>query len=337
MPRLIPLNDLFNPANLAKTEEAIGSAVKNNTAFDWYRSVRDAWNSLWPSDRWTISQQGWYPANPTDGLAAEVRGRVPEIGTQDVALIFEEYEAHTGSFFVGGRRFCACWLPTTHESEEGEGHAPSDGAEPPPPEEPCEESSAASLSTCDPVPGAIVFADKLGAAAYTEAGARTAQFYNAMTATLNEALSSSLLSADRNAYGRGSFFATDFMLEELVQLAREAVQSERKIGEMRALRTVAKEVQGRMKRGTTLRQFASMPTATMMHEWGIDAPTARRLKMDVLLEVLEQADLKLLPPTEEEPADLSEDRHQRELRLATSARGTAKPRAAPRSKARKRK
>jgi hypothetical protein len=317
MPRLIPLADLYTPGNLAKTEKAIGSAVQGNAFFDAYRSFRDAWNLQWPTDRWRMAQPGWYPGDDTQALAAQVLAQATDIGTQDAALIFEEYEAHTGQFFVTGRRFCACWLPAPHEP-------PADGMEAGE-DELCEESSPASLSTCDAFPGAVVFSDRLDAAAFTQAALGSAQYYNQLAGALNHALSSSLLARERQAYGRGSFFATDFMLDELRRLVRgvDAAVTETRLEEFEAVRRHRATIPAATM-GSTLGEFLRQPVARVAHAWQIDSTAARRLQLDVLLEAAARVDPQRLPPPEGD--DANEDPAARDLRLAASARGVARPR-----------
>ncbi|WP_129647652.1 hypothetical protein [Peristeroidobacter agariperforans] len=325
-PRLIPLSDAYSPTNLAKTEEAIGSAVKGNSAYQRYRDYRDAWNSLWPWERKTVANPQWDPYGASDIwlTAGEVPVRLPDIGIEDVALIYEQYEAHTGEFFVSGRRFCACWLPTPHEPIEEE---PDEaGEEVHEPDEHCEDSSPASISTCDIAPGSIVFSDLLGGGGYTLAGAKTAQFSNGLTADLNRALSSSLLSPERKAYGRGSFFETEFMLEELSELVRRTARLDTDISNLKAFREGPRELLRKFKGAAVLREFAGMTTATMMSTLSMDAASARRLKCDVLLEVLEQSDARLPHTVDREEATRGvEDRATREARLIASGRGDARP------------
>jgi hypothetical protein len=322
MPRLIALSDLFTPVNLAKTEQALGIAVENNALFDYYREIRDAWNYCWPSERWAMSRTDWYPTDELMNLARQVLAKVPSIGIEDAALIFEEYEKSTGEFFVSGRRFCACWEPHTHEEDAAD--------EPHAHEEDCEESSPASLSHCDPLPGAIVYSGTLGVAWSAPEGA---QLYNAVNQSLNDALSSSLLSSDRLQYGQGELLSTDFMLEELTDLVREAGDAlpRMSIGEFSAVRALDGRGLGEVPVDTPLREFARMSTNALSRRTALDAGAVRRLKKDVLLEALARVDARRLP--EDRAGRLADEaRHERNSRLAAHARGDARPSRARASK-----
>jgi hypothetical protein len=308
-PRLIAISDLYAPGNLAKTEAALGAAIMPSGLVDWYRAIRDAWNLMWPDQRWAANKSTWSPTNAAEGLAAEVPVKIPGIGAQDVALIFEEYEASTGYYFVAGRRFCACWTPPESSAEDGE--------------QACEVSSPANLSHCDPDPGGISLAEVYDTPARTTQ--HMAQYYNARNQSLNEALSSSLLSPRREPFATRSFFATGFMVEELIQLvhrADEALRGERPIRELAGLSPELKARLGPLE-DLSLREFTRMSTRELARRLAVGEIEALKVQSDVLVAALASLDRGKLPITDAAKPD--ERMHERDMRFAASARGDARP------------
>jgi hypothetical protein len=315
MPRLIPISDLYNPGNLQKTEAALGAEVQSNAYNKHWRDVRDAWNSLLNHDRWAANKHDWVPSNPNEDLASTY---VPDIGAQDVALIFEEYEASTGYFFVSGRRFCACWKPTKtdeHETTAGD-----------PAEEECEVSSPANLSWCDAGPGSIVFGDRFSAGTFTTQAAMKAQYFNSVSASLNAALSSSLASPKRHRYGEGSFFSTGLMLDELAELAREHrehLNPERAAASFATVRNHANPALRSAVDALTFAQVSTVSSRELAQRLGIEETAADQLRLDMLVEALTEPDERILRDAPQE--DAGESLAERQNRFAESARGAAQP------------
>ncbi|MHC1764552.1 MAG: hypothetical protein AB9869_09620 [Verrucomicrobiia bacterium] len=317
-PRLIPLSDLFSPGNLAKTDWALGIDVTQNSFFKAFADFRDAWNSWWPTDRLAAQKDGWYPSTPDEARASEVIVKVPEIGIQDAALIFEEYEASTGKFFVAGRRFCVCWEP-----KENATPLPEDN----PHAESCEESSSANISGCDRSPGSIVYEglSQLAPIHYRTAQSQ-AQYQNALTASLNQELAASLLSSNRSAYGKMSFFSTEVMLEELTELARtsrEALPIDRPVADFRAIRALESRESSRAFPEMKFLDFIQLPTESLVRKLDIAADEARRIRLEVLLEALGSVNRERLQ--EADPDGRLESRQARDERSAAAGRGTAVP------------
>ena len=148
MPRLIPLSDLYDPNNLNRTAYALGLDPYQHSPF--FASLVDTWNNqptwlrrlvgparddamvrgylqvqkrgpgivevTYQGNEQVLSSNDW-------ATLEEVYTRLPEIASQDIALIFEEYELTSGSFFVTGRRLHSCM---TSQRPEGSGPAAVD-------------------------------------------------------------------------------------------------------------------------------------------------------------------------------------------------------------------
>jgi hypothetical protein len=329
-PRLVPLANLFNPGNLQKTEAAIGAAVAV-PAFDHWRQVRDAWNLSNLDQRWAISNPGWVPKDSNDVMMSYVPAYTPDVGVQDVALIFEEYDASTGYFFVSGRKFCSCWKPQKHASEDGEPRAPAESVGDPL-EEDCEISGPANLSQCDPEPGSVIFdgrhfASEIGGA-FTAGGAQKAQYYNSIVSSVNHSLAASLSSPRRQTYGSGSLFTTELMLDELADLAaqnREHIDGERRLSTFAAVREQAwlNDESGAALERTGVLQAATMSSSDLARRLRISETQAAQLRLGVLVEALSDQAGKPLPERlKDGPIETLTERHQR---FASSARGEARP------------
>lgn len=317
--RLIPLTDLYNPGNLQKTEAALGAEVQS-TAYDHWRRVRDVWNHSHLHERWAVNTPGWEPSSERDVLMSYVPAYVPSIGAQDVALIFEEYEASSGYFFVSGRKFCACWKPT--KNDEHEEATPGDPAA-----DDCEVSSPANLSWCDPDPGSIVFGDKASGGAFTAYTAHKAQYLNTLSASLNTALASSLTSPKRQNYGEGSFFSTEPMLDELAELAweyREHLDPERPAASFAAIHDHENSDLPDAVEALTFAQVSSMSSDMLARRLGIEETAAAQLRLAVLLEALTERGKQFRDPPEDHVIESPSDRLRR---FAASARGDARPEA----------
>jgi hypothetical protein len=331
-PRLVPLAALYNPGNLHKTEAAIGAAVAVS-AFDHWRQVRDVWNLSSLDQRWAISNPGWVPVTNDDVMLSYVPAYAPDVGIQDVALIYEEYEASTGYFFVRGRKFCSCWKPQKHDVHDEEVEEPDDGGIGDPVEEDCEVSGPANLSQCDPNPGSIIFDGKYFAteigSAFTAGTAQKAQYYNSIVASVNHSLAASLTSPRRQPYGSGSLFTTELMLDELADLAgqhRERIDGERRLSTFAAVREQAwhnDENRAALER-TGFLQAATMPSRDLARRLRISETQAAQLRLDVLAEALsEQGGEALDERLQDKPIETLSERRQR---FVNSARGDARPR-----------
>lgn len=328
LPRMIALADLYNPGNLQKTEAAIGVAVKI-PAFDHWRQVRDVWNLSNLDQRWAIGNPTWVPVTNDDVMMSYVPGYVPDVGIQDVALIFEEYEASTGFFFVSGRKFCCCWKPQKHEHEDGEEPEGSVGD---PMEEDCEVSGPANLSHCDRQGGSVIFdgphfSGDIGGA-FVAGTAQKAQYYNSIVSSVNYSLAKSLTSPRRQPYGLGSFFATELMLDELADLVgghREHIDADRRLSAFAAIREqpwLTDENMAAIER-TGFLQATSMPSRELARKLRISESQAAQLRLDVLVEAVR--DLGGLVVDDRDQEQPSETLAERQQRFASSARGDAKP------------
>ncbi|MHA4871589.1 hypothetical protein ACXZ1M_28255 [Duganella sp. PWIR1] len=336
-PRLIPLTDLYNPNNLQKSEAAIGAPV-SGAEFDHWRRVRDAWNLSNLDQRWPISKPGWLPANDNDVLMSYVPAYVPDIGIQDVALIFEEFQTSSGYFFVSGRKFCACWKPHRHAQADAPGEVPvPEAGAGDPAEEDCEVSSEANICDCDPNPGSIIFNDKhfatVAGAAYTSKGAQKAQYNNAVVASINHALAASLTSPHRQPYGSGSLFTTELMLDELAEVAstyREHLDAERPVTSFAAVKNQSWLTDATLKVLDRLdfHQAVTTPSRELARRLQVAETDAASLRHDLLVEALTgRGEGAFSDPRDTEAAETLSERHARYARSAEGdARSTRKQR-----------
>lgn len=323
-PRLITITDLFNPGNLEKTESALGAEV-TGPKFDFYRQVRDAWNNASIDVRWAANKHDWVPADQNEALMAEALMKVPEVGAQDVALIFEEYDASRGYFFTAGRRFCGCWKPGVAAAGEGGEQEPGMGG---PVDEDCEVSSPANLSTCDAAPGSVVFSGPFSANPWMQESIFHGRFYNSMNTTLNEAFAASMSAPERLPYGTGSFFATDFMLDELRDLVlaeRERIDLHRRADTFAEVRSLEMDdAHNEIGERLTAEHICSASSRDLARLLGIEVTQAADLRRAVMVDLLTNRPERT-PELNVEDLGLDETAEQRLDRLAASARGEARP------------
>jgi hypothetical protein len=294
-PRLIRLSELYAPGNLAKTAAAlaIDTSVSNWPAH-WAETLVDTWYIATALDR---LYAGLWP-NLTPELASHsipneigkllmVVKQVPDIGIEDIALIFEEYESDSGYFFVIGRKLCACFTPATpHESEEG---AVS-----------CEESVEDHVSSCDdPRRKAVVvqkrYLGRAGMPGKSPKNATRALHLNEMMRDMKEMMTSSVGSTTRRAYGETSFLETEFALEELAQLVRllgkAGVSSARLVDTPRLQPFVSRGL-GRGAKARTVTDLGDMTTTDVGRELAVPAAEAAQARREILVAALHSLDPK---------------------------------------------
>lgn len=323
MPRLITITDLFNPGNLEKTEQALGSEVAP-AKFDLHRQVRDAWNSSASDTRWAANQHDWVPdpSDQTQFLMSYVPTWVPDVGAQDVALIFEEYDASRGYFFTAARRFCGCWKPATAGDEHGQAPGIDE-----PVEDDCEVSSPANLSSCDVAPGSVVYSGPFSPSPWADEARFRGLSFNSMTTALNEAFAASLTAPERYPYGEGSFFATEFMLDELADLVHaqsEHLDLGRSADSFEAVRSlISSFAPGAPLERLTARHMCSAYSRDLARVLGLTVPQAAEVRCAVLLDLLTNGER--VPEVDIESIARPETANQRRDRLVASARGPAQP------------
>lgn len=299
-PRIIPRGDLWSPGNLDKTAQALGLSLSD---YPYHRGLRDNWNKFSPWVRFLAhesqkSEPGYLPPVIDQrikngdlswqewGYLKEIVGQLPDLGTEEVALIFEEYESDSGHFFVTGRKLCSCYLP--RESDDGDSGA---GME-------CEESRAEHISSCDYLPFVTFEKPYTGAVAGNTwiKNGRGLQL-NAVIEDLNKALWKSLAAHDRKPYGRVSFLETDFVLDELSQLLRLLGQGKITDVDLSAVPKLSGVAGGgRMGEIRTVLDLGMIRTNELAARLGVTADEARATRKELLVEGLRALDERTLQP-----------------------------------------
>jgi hypothetical protein len=304
-PRIIPFSDLFAPGNLDKTAAALG--IDATAEFPHEAHLVEYWNGSFPVYRYLAGakEKSWPPpqgvGGAIDGLGwvelMSVASQVPGIGTEEVALIFEEYEADSGYFFVTGRKLCSCVTPQhpQGDSADDSGHSTlvSDG------DAECEESSDDHISTCDDPVRSIVWTTPLnrhrGLARRSISDATRALELNEIMRSMTEALSSSLASTTRVRYGATSLLETEFVLDELAELVRlfgRAGNVDPHVADIEKLRLLADRGLGRTRGTTTALQASALTTRQVGEDLGLSASEAARTRSGILLETLRALDMR---------------------------------------------
>jgi len=290
MPRLIPLEQLYDPGNLAKTAAALGivvNAVENPKAY-FKQQLVDAWYLATPLDKLWAGAWPELPAQlanhavPNDiGKLLMVVEQVPGIGIQDIAMIFEEYESDSGTFFVTGRRLCSCLSPQEKEGELEEAQ--------------CEYSSEEHVSTCDSPGRDVVYWKRnpeLNIREPDVQGLKSADM-NGLIQELNQVLWSSLASPERHPYGEISFLETDFVLDDLAQVVRLLQPSgiqDRPVDEIDELRGLVERGLGSNSGVRTVLDLGRLSTASLARDLGVRVSEARRIRRNLLVTGLRSLD-----------------------------------------------
>ena len=302
-PRLIPASALYTDGNLNRTAAALGFS-EYDFFYQLYglgeqglAGVRDLWNVTGIDIRHFANdpEKEWSP-NLSVGIqqfyiCKDVAAQVPGIGTEDVALIFEEYESNAGDFFVTGRLLCACVTPTAPDPVQGTNVD-------------CEKSEKSHISTCDKTPGgSILFTDKyLGVATrdakWSEKSMKAGNL-NAMVEDLNKGLWSSLGSTERFAYGEVSFLETDFMLDEIAQFLRLLKKGgdieDRPLANVDSMRSFIDRGLGRGGARTVV-DLGMLSTNQVAHDFEVSIKEAGKIRRDLLFAALNALDEKTIKP-----------------------------------------
>ena len=300
-PRVIPLSDLYSPGNLNKTAAALGLDL---AAYPDYTEHIKTWNSSLPwirQETHEFATKGIIPAGIRNllndgGMTSdrwvklqEVTAWLPEVGTEDIALIFEEYEVDEGSFFVTGRRLCSCVTSPTEEELEGE-------------EGGCEQSDEAHISSCDPelsVVWEIPYWGIPNTNSKTLRDTKNAVNLNMMIQDINESLWSSLGSTNRLPYGMVSFLETDFILDEMAQLIRllgKGGIQDRPLAEIDTLRRLVEKGLGRISKIQSVLGLGTLSTNMITRDLDITKPEAQKIRRELLVNALRELDAKTINP-----------------------------------------
>lgn len=294
-PRLIPISDLYLSGNLNKTAAALGINAGNypveaNLVATWNRSSTwERWLAIHYLDAdvgWrTIDfyvQQGQFTWDNFSRLQTVTR-LFPDIGLEDLALIFEEYEGNLNEFFVTGRRLHSC-ATSVPEEEREEGEAD------------CERSDAKHISKYKEDPS-IVFEIKssdLPHATISSRNSNMAFTQNAMTQKINAALWSSLGSPRRFPYGAVSFLETDFILNEMSQLIRmlgKAGIQDRPLEDIEDLRPLFENGLGQSKRARSIIDLGTLSNSMLARDLNVTELEARKIRRKLLVASLKSLDV----------------------------------------------
>jgi hypothetical protein len=297
-PRLIPVSELYAAGNLNKTAAALGIDV-SAPPYSSPGGAQDLVNKWWASDfRDRIYAATWpelppelagqpFPANFVE--LTLVVAQLPEIGLEDIALIFEEYESDSGTFFITARRLCACVTPAPSDQDEAENID-------------CEHSTADNVSTCDSRPSTVYWERYPGSVELAKAsieGRASGLPLNTMVQEINNALWSSIGSTSRFGYGEVSFMETDFMLDELTQLVRilkGAGIRDQPLEEVESIQPLLNRGLGRYSEVRTVLDVAALTTEALARDLNTDEVQARKVHAELLMESLKALDPHTLEP-----------------------------------------
>lgn len=289
-PRFIPLGDLYSPRNLGKTAEALGIDPAN---YPYQVRLAQTWNRFWPWVRALAHEAAKRDLGSLPGeierllnsgsmtrdewsALQEVTGKLPDVGTEDIALVFEEYELDSGEMFLTGRRMCACAMPGPRDEDD---------------KVDCEGSQEHHVSTCDDAPSITfevpflgvpfskkrVILDKVDAADL-----------NLIVQQVNEALWSSVGSTRRVEYGAISYLETDFMLDELSHFLRLRVKGsdERLLSEIESLAPWIERGLGTTSGARTIQDLSQLTNQSIARDLGVLETDARKSRREILTTVL---------------------------------------------------
>jgi hypothetical protein len=292
-PRLISYPDLFLPGNLEKTAEALGISPDAVPGFE-ETVLATAWNEAEPDYRFLAKQ---YEEAKTDwdhvkwyvdlGLTTwqeianllKVVRLLPSIDLENVAVIYEEYEADEGQIFVTGRRVAACVKSQVRKIGKDK---LAD----------CEQSDESHISKLDKSASVVYVKDHPGNALADTASIRDTTrglSLNALQQDINETLRSSVGSADRHPYGTMSFLDTEFMLERLAQFLGLLGRAEVRDAPLQEVAELAVWVQkglGRVSGVKTVTGLANLTTGQLADDLKLAVGEARKARKEILLVAL---------------------------------------------------
>jgi hypothetical protein len=360
MPRIIPLSDLYVGGNLDKTAGALGLNLDD---FSWWRDLL-AWNLYFPATRkkfheaaaGQVSDDYWASIDVSSDEVVtmlQVIEMLPEIGIEDIALIFEEYEHHQkGEFFVSGQRLGACTNPPPEPPAPGGtlGSVTTGASDAHPVLGDTEESIPDHISGFeDDIDSSIVFegrlrdiSDSTAHASVASSSEIRARELNQAVEQLNRALWDSIGSVGRTAYGETSFMESELVLDELAQFVRVLKKSgikDKPLSDITGLSYHIQQGLGSMSGCRQATDVGFLTTDIVARELRISTKKARKLRREMLLAVLNELDEKSLD-ADAEPIDPVRDRieaqySQERLRKLEQSAGVITQRTRPGTKKRR--
>lgn len=279
-PRLIPLSELYAGRNLEKTAEALG-LDSSHPIYSSYVDAADAWNKYRPSIRLLIHKmirEGVWPDLSNVSVYDISRmqwvvGKLPDIGLEDVAVIFEEYESDDGDLFLVGRHLRSCVTPTPPGEQTGAN---------------VEASTPGNISSTDPKPY-VVYAKrdvsindwKHRCSGDMRSGRPQNMLHNAIATEMRK----SIHAPQRFARGQLRFHQTEFVLDDLANLLshlREAGVEDKHLDALENLPPgVAERLRAR--RGIeTVMGLADLSTDAVAEEMNLGPAEAMKLRGELL-------------------------------------------------------
>lgn len=336
--KLIRRSDLYVDNNLSKTANALGIDTTTGSAQVFTRIVIN-WNNTPGYIRAMAKENraGWLQwAYPGEVAALIYAGSMtyqqwddvlrvveifPEIGTEDLAVIFEEFEYFSGDFFVTGRRLMSCFVspPTAPEEEAGAGEGDSASAGTAASEgnvgnndgetnQPMygETSAESHISEYDPEPSIVYETIVTRSPSSFSPFTWNSLDHNTMGEILREVLEKSISSPDRMPYGKVSFSETEITLRNLSQLLRslgEAGIQDKSLDDVKELKSLCREKVGSLSAKRVI-ELADISTEEIGTTFGLTKVEARKRRRELLVEALRTLDPKTVPPDSKIPDPL---------------------------------
>lgn len=288
VPRFINWSQLFEGDNLRKTAYALyGDESMGNP---YYRSAAIVWNQSTPQlrklilDDFTGVGQAFATPHPHAWAIEFIAKKNSGISyIEDVAIIYEDEESDSGSFFVTGRRVRSC-LVGEAESDESLVDV---------------EKSRPSNVFTDSVLGKIVYTQEYSGLGASNAAGRSvrdfsASEHNNLLNQVQSMLRSSVDSPKRIKGGVG-LLETDFLIKEMTHLLNElTISGATESGRDEAIRQIAAEhkIQGiGALSGLDLRSASTPKLARLLN---VGREEALRIHGKLLRESLRRLNLKKL-------------------------------------------
>ncbi len=290
-PRIIPLSDLYTGNNLDRTAGALGLDLDD---YPWWSALLE-WNLWFPASRKQFHEvaagerglDNVTGADENDVIRMlQVIEMLPEIGVEDIALIFEEYQHHDdGEFFVVGRRLGSCMAPPPDPGGPGGTLAG-------------EVSAPGNASDLDAARGAsIVYEGRMshhvdGSTRRGSGAPLPGEDANHAIRNLNEALWDSIGSPARQPYGAVAPLESEAVLDEVARFVRVLKKSGITDLPIGAVPGLCQRQDGlkRLSNCHTATDLAGCSTADIARSFEVPEPEAKRIRLDLLTAVLESLD-----------------------------------------------
>ncbi|MGY1937969.1 hypothetical protein ACW9HS_18110 [Nocardia gipuzkoensis] len=286
-PRLIPAGDLALPGLLDQTAGALGLNLDD---YPTHRDLVQEWNSCHTWIRqlavrevheaesfplWRMVEAGEISADLW-ARVVQVASTVPEIGVDEVGLVFDDFDTHSGTVFVTGRKLCACVTPQHHEDEPD-----------------CEVSRLEHVSECTRFPSVTYWKPTDVAIAGPRLRWSYASSVNSFAQQVSDSLTHSIGNKDRHPYGEVDFLSTEFVLDDLAQVVRQlrtAGIGDRKLADIEEIQDAVKGGLGRTSGARTVTDLGKVSTRAIARDLGVSVAQARKVRRTALVAGLGKLD-----------------------------------------------